>query len=103
MVGAMMFAILPFAPADDHYAAQNGQAPGGTYTAWGIAASNIQDAVNAATTNDTVWVGAGRYTVPPNAVVWMGTNVVYIDKPMTLRSSNGVPATTIIDGGGSLA
>jgi len=87
--------------ADDHYAAQNGQTPGGNYASWETAASNIQDAVNAATTNDTVWVGAGRYTVPPNFTNYAGTNVVFINKPLTLRSSNGVPESTIIDGGGS--
>jgi hypothetical protein len=85
----------------DHYVARNGQTPSGTYTSWATAASNIQDAVNVAYTNSTVWVGAGRYTVPTNAVAYNGTNVVYIAKPLVLRSSNGVPETTIIDGGGS--
>jgi hypothetical protein len=88
------------APADDHYAAQNGQAPSAPYTAWSSAASNIQDAIDKAATNDTVWVGAGRYTVPPNFTNYIGTNVVFINKPLTLRSSNGVPASTIIDGEG---
>jgi len=87
--------------ADDHYASQNGQTPSAPHTTWESAASNIQDAVNAATTNDTVWVGAGRYTVPPNATNYIGTNVVFVNKPMTLRSSNGVPADTIIDGSGT--
>lgn len=97
---AIAFAgMLPLcAGADDHYAAQNGQTPSAPYTTWSSAAANIQDAVNAATTNDTVWVGAGRYRVPPNFTNYIGTNVVFINKPLTLRSSNGVPATTIIDG-----
>jgi len=86
--------------ADDHYAARNGQAPSSPYSTWATAASNIQDAVNAANTNDTVWVGAGRYTAPANAVFLLGTNIVFIDKPMMLRSSNGVPADTVLDGGG---
>ncbi|MFA7160819.1 MAG: right-handed parallel beta-helix repeat-containing protein, partial [Kiritimatiellia bacterium] len=85
---------------DDHYAARNGQTPSHPYTTWESAAFHIQDAVNAAATNDTVWVGAGRYTVPPNATNYVGTNVVFINRPMTLRSSNGIPATTVIDGGG---
>ena len=84
----------------DYYAAQNGQTPAAPYISWETAASNIQDAVNAAGTNDTVWVGAGRYRVPTNAVWWVGTNVVYIEKPITLRSSNGIPESTIIDGEG---
>ena len=89
------------AQADTHYVAHNGQTPSGSFTDWNSAASNIQDAVNAATTNDTVLVGAGRYTVPPNATNYNGTNVVYINKPLTLSSSNGLPETTIIDGEGT--
>lgn len=85
----------------DHYAAQNGQAPASPYDSWETAASNIQDAVNCAT-NTTVWVGAGRYTVPPNGVVYNTiTNVVYINRPLTLRSSNGLPASVVIDGAGT--
>jgi hypothetical protein len=100
----VLTAVLCFlAPADlcaDYYAAKNGQTPVGPYTSWVTAASSIQDAVNAAPTNGVVWVGAGRYTVPTNAVYYTSTNVVYIYKPLTLRSSNGVPASTIIDGEG---
>jgi len=96
-----LFCLIAYAGAD-HYAAQNGQTPGGPYTSWETAASNIQDAVNVAATNAVIWIGAGRYTLPTNAVANVrGTNVVYIYKPLTLRSSNSVPADTIIDGGGS--
>ena len=82
--------------ADTHYAAQNGQTPSGTFTDWNSAASNIQDAVNAATTNDTVLVGAGHYTT--NA---LAGNVVNITKPLSLLSSNGIPASVSIDGSGA--
>jgi len=85
----------------DHYVAQNGQTPAGLYATWETAASNIQDAVNASAPNSTVWIGAGRYTKPANAVFYTVTNVVYIDKPLMLRSSNGIPASVIIDGGGA--
>jgi hypothetical protein len=100
IVTVLVACILPHAVAD-YYAARNGQSPLGPYTNWGTAASNIQDAVNAAANNSTVWVGAGRYTVPTNAVFYTTTNVVYINKPITLRSSNGVPEDTVIDGEGS--
>jgi len=90
---------LPASKAD-YYVAQNGQTPAGPYTSWMTAASNIQDAVNAAANNSTVWVGSGRYTVPTNAVFYTVTNVVYINKPISLRSSNGVPEDTVIDGEG---
>lgn len=86
--------------AADRYAAHNGQTPdpAGAYTSWANAASNIQDAVNAADVNETVWVGPGTYTLPPNATNYGGWNVVYINKPLTLRSSSSAPETTIIDG-----
>ena len=86
--------------ADYHYVAQNGQTPGGPYTSWATAASNIQEAVDAATTNDTVVVGAGRYLLPPNPTNYWGSNIVFINKPMTIRGSNGLPESTIIDGEG---
>ncbi|MFA7158618.1 MAG: right-handed parallel beta-helix repeat-containing protein [Kiritimatiellia bacterium] len=86
--------------ADTHYAAQNGQAPGGSFNTWETAASNIQDAVNAAAAGDTVMVGAGRYTLPPNPTNYGGTNVVFAGKPLILRSSNGSPESVIIDGEG---
>lgn len=92
--------ILPDVLADDHYVAHNGQAPAFPYTnGWLSAASNIQDAVNITSEGDTVWVGAGRYTVPPNPTNYADNyNVVYITNHITLRSSNGAPESTIIDG-----
>jgi hypothetical protein len=88
--------------ADTHYVAHNGQTETPPYTnGWASAASNIQDAVNAAVANDTVLIGPGRYTVPTNGVFFQGyTNVVTIDKALTLRSSNGIPESVSIDGEG---
>jgi len=86
--------------AADYYVAQNGQTPAGPYTSWATAASNIQDAVNVAANDSTVWVGAGRYTVTANTTNYWGSNVVFINRPLSLRSSNGVPETTVIDGQG---
>jgi len=74
--------------------------PGGAYTNWEQAAVTIQDAVNAAAVNDTVWVGAGHYDAPTIPSNCYGPSVVVISRAITLRSSNGVPDSTIIDGGG---
>ena len=102
IVLAMIALRVNVAPAADFYAARNGQIPSAPYASWVSAASNIQDAVNQAGINDTVWVGAGRYTVPPDATNYYGSlNVAYINKPLTVRSSNGVPSETIIDGDGT--
>jgi len=92
--------LLPCARAD-YYAAQNGQTPAPPYTSWASAAYHIQDAVNAATNGATVWVGAGRYTAPPNASNVLGTNVVFINRSLSLCSSGGVPETAVIDGQGT--
>jgi hypothetical protein len=85
----------------DRYVAQNGQVPASPYVSWDTAASNIQDAVNVSYANGTVWVGAGRYTAPANPTNRFGPNVVFINKMLTLRSSNGVPESVIIDGQGT--
>jgi len=84
----------------DYYVAQAGQIPAWPHTNWSSAASNIQDAVNAAANGAVVLVSNGTYRVPTNAVINIGTNVLYITNAITLRSVNG-PAATVIDGGGS--
>lgn len=86
--------------ADTYFVATNGGhvAP---FDSWANAASNIQDAVNAANGGDLVLVSNGVYRVPTNAVVNQGTNVVYITKAITLRGRTGNPADVIVDGGGS--
>ncbi len=83
----------------DYYVAQNGQTPG-DFKSWASAASNIQDAADAAALNDTVWVGPGHYVAMPNATNYLGLNVVYLNKPLVLRSSDGA-ASTVIDGEGT--
>ncbi len=86
----------------DYYVARNGvNTDTPPFTSWSTAASNIQDAVTAATNGATVWVEAGTYTLPPNAINYLGSNVVYITKSLSLRSVSGNPADTIIDGAGT--
>ena len=46
---------------DTHYVAHGGQTPMSNYTSWATAASNIQDAVDAAGASDTVSVSNGVY------------------------------------------
>ncbi len=89
-----------FATADV-YVARNGiNTDIWPHDAWSNAASNIQDAVNAATNGATIWVQAGTYTASANPTNYPGSspNVVYISKPLILRSESGNPADTIIDG-----
>ena len=60
------------------------------YTNWVTAATNIQDAVNVAATNDVVLVTNGVY---PGGVT--------VTNPLALLSVNG-PQFTIVDGGGAV-
>lgn len=66
------------------------------FSTWDTAATNIQDAVEAAAAGDTVWVTNGVYA---SGMVWAGssTNRVVLDKALTVRSVNG-PFVTVIQG-----
>ncbi len=67
------------------------------YTNWTTAATNIQDAVDAAVAGDEIVVTNGLYASGGRAVYGTMTNRVAVDKPLTLRSVNG-PQFTVIQG-----
>lgn len=103
-IAIVVFAGITARTHADLYVAQSGQIPDpvGGYASWSGAASNIQDAVSAATPNDSVWIGAGHYFAPTNGIAHNGvTNIVYIDKPLTIRSFTDSPADVILDGEGT--
>lgn len=81
-----------------YYVAQNGQLPQSPYGSLETAAENIQDVVNIAPDLATILVDAGRYTFS-DVSVNIGSNVVNIDKSITLKSIKGA-AETFIDGEG---
>lgn len=76
--------------ADTHYVATNGWhiAP---YTNWPTAATNIQDAVNAASNGDEVLVTNGMYVLSSQILITNG---------ITVRGVNGA-ANTTVDGNNS--
>ena len=70
------------------------------FTSWENAATNIQEAVNAAEAGDTILVRAGTYRLPDAAVDSAGAlNVVHLPYALTIRGVDG-PEVTLIDGEG---
>ncbi|PWU15132.1 MAG: hypothetical protein C5B50_15905 [Verrucomicrobia bacterium] len=80
-----------------HYVSQNSLNPLSPYTSWATAATNIQQAIDAASPGDDVVVTNGVYA-SGTRVLSGQTNRVAIEKPLALRSVNG-PQVTVIDGG----
>jgi parallel beta-helix repeat protein len=87
-----------------HYVNLGNVAPVSPYLSWPTAATNIQDAIDAANAGDVIVVGDGVYRtggrVSPSSSFGFGgggSNRVVIDKTVTVRSVNG-PSQTRIQG-----
>jgi len=84
--------------ATTHYVDLNSTNATPPYTNWAIAATNIQDAVDAAVAGDEIVVTNGTYASGGRAVYGNESNRVAVAKPLTLRSVSG-PQFTIVSGG----
>ena len=71
-----------------HYVAATSSNPVAPYTSWATAATNIQNAVDAAAVGDEIVVTNGTYAP------------VTVNTPLTVQSVNG-PDVTLINGGGT--
>jgi len=101
LVAAGIFlAATSSALATVRYVNVNNANPTPPYTNWVTAATNIQDAVDAAAAGDEIVVTNGTYTGGSRVDPYGNLNCVLVDKPLLLSSVNG-PDVTVIDGGGA--
>jgi len=83
------------------YVDANGTNPTAPYAGWSTAATNIQDAIDASTDGDQIWVTNGIYQTGGKVMAGDLTNRIALDKSVTVQSVNG-PWVTVIQGAGAI-
>ena len=90
--------VSNLASAATHYVDLNSTNATPPFTDWSTAATNIQDAIDASSYGDQIWVTNGIYQTGGKPVSGVTTfNRVALDKPVMVASASG-PAVTFIQG-----
>src|SRR6185312_16481500 len=90
---SLIFAIS--ASAANLYVDLNSPNPAPPYSDWSTAATNIQDAIDASSDGDQIWVTNGVYQTGGKVMAGNLTNRVALNKAVTVESVNGPLLTTI--------